>query len=423
MLVVCVIAMVTLLLSVNELRFHKKRALGFLDPIYIVIIFFFIDIYLPGLLYVTKIITPNVPNWMGLPPTPEFLFWAFAFQNITFWSLYLGYTVGAKRSIFERRHGSLKKYTFLIMISLVTIFYWGFLLENIALHGSYRNWLFNSLINRFEHSAPEGFFSAIFYKIKMKPIALYLIFIAILSRKDFSFLYYLPLVSIFLLTEFAGGSRGFFVTLGVLIIGYSIQEHKRLVLSGKVFWGLLTTFCGIIAYGIFRSATLATELNQSFGGLSQAIEIVFSGAGFISSAKIIEFYYAHSYLYGKTYLDMMLLPVPRAIYTSKPEWYGIDDITRGMGWPDSTQSAVTIFGENFANFGVWMLIPIPFVFGLLFRLLLSVRYYTINGHAVSLTMLIPMITTTSWMGYTGFTNQLMGIVQLFMIGLLLVRNS
>ena len=40
MLVVFFIAMVTFVLSANELRFHKKRALGFLDPIYIVINFF-----------------------------------------------------------------------------------------------------------------------------------------------------------------------------------------------------------------------------------------------------------------------------------------------------------------------------------------------------------------------------------------------
>ena len=48
---------------------------------------------------------------------------------------------------------------------------------------------------------------------------------------------------------------------------------------------------------------------------------------------------------------MLLLLIPRAIYKSKPEWYGIDDITTGMGWPSSSQSAVTMPGETYANFG------------------------------------------------------------------------
>ena len=69
--------------------------------------------------------------------------------------------------------------------------------------------------------------------------------------------------------------------------------------------------------------------------------------------------YGHDldFLMGKTYIDMLLLPIPRAIYKSKPEWYGIDDITTGMGWPSSSQSAVTMqvkLTQIFGWFGLFV---------------------------------------------------------------------
>jgi len=47
------------------------------------------------------------------------------------------------------------------------------------------------------------------------------------------------------------------------------------------------------------------------------------------------------------------MPVARSIYPSKPAWYGIGNRTRGMRWPESTQSAVSPQREYYANFGLW----------------------------------------------------------------------
>ena len=64
------------------------------------------------------------------------------------------------------------------------------------------------------------------------------------------------------------------------------------------------------------------------------------------------------------------MPIPRAIYKSKPEWYGIDDITTGMGWPSSSQSAVTMPGEAYANFG-WFGLFVAVFYGVFFGLFLK----------------------------------------------------
>ena len=99
---------------------------------------------------------------------------------------------------------------------------------------------------------------------------------------------------------------------------------------------------------------------------------------------------------------MLLLPVPRTIYTSKPEWYGIDDITRGMGWPPTTQYAVTMPGEMYANFG-FLGAPLIALFGMIFgafyRKRLDPRFLFVYAM-----ILLPSMFVTFWMSFTGFMN-------------------
>lgn len=113
------------------------------------------------------------------------------------------------------------------------------------------------------------------------------------------------------------------------------------------------------------------------------------------------------FLMGKTFLDMLLLPVPRFIYPSKPKWYGIADITRGMGAPNTTQDAVTMPGELYANFGYFGLILMT-VWGLFFGILNKLRLYPRFRFLIA--MLIPSLGMTAfWMAFTGTINTLLSV--------------
>jgi hypothetical protein len=130
-----------------------------------------------------------------------------------------------------------------------------------------------------------------------------------------------------------------------------------------------------------------------------------AGHGLLGISHIVaEYGQSVPFLGGKTYFDMLLLPVPRTIYTAKPAWYGIDDITRGLGWPESTQSAVTMPGEAFANFGLFgllMAIPMGLLFGQLEK---TMRVNIIRYLLLGPTVFFQMVAVTNWMSFTGFMN-------------------
>ena len=127
------------------------------------------------------------------------------------------------------------------------------------------------------------------------------------------------------------------------------------VLSIYLYGAVRDSFRGVVSGNVGTEVVLALPT------------FITAGHGLLGVSHIVaEYGQSVPFLDGKTYFDMLLLPVPRAIYTSKPAWYGIDDITRGMGWPESTQSAVTMPGEAFANFGLFgllMAIPMGLLFG------------------------------------------------------------
>lgn len=151
--------------------------------------------------------------------------------------------------------------------------------------------------------------------------------------------------------------------------------------------------------------------------------VLTAGAGLLGVSKIVAQYGTTvDYFRGKTYLDMALLPVPRAIYRSKPKWYGIDDISKRMGWPETTQSAVTMPGEAFANFGLaglLMAIPMGAGFGLMWRLASRSKVRLI---LVGPTLFFQAVTVTMWMSFTGLMNAMPLIVLLGALGPFLERR-
>lgn len=188
------------------------------------------------------------------------------------------------------------------------------------------------------------------------------------------------------------------------------RQTKTVILKRTVGLSLLAVFL-FSGYGAIRNFYSSQEQKADMTtGESMAFEAqrLLHGEGLVGLTWIMKFYPAYcEYLGGKTFVDMLLLPVPRSLYPTKPEWYGVADITRSMGGPQSSQDAVTMPGELYANFG-YLGIPLMAVFGLIFGLC---HRYRLNPRFrfVYATFLPSVMFTTFWMAFTGFVNQLVPI--------------
>jgi hypothetical protein len=218
-------------------------------------------------------------------------------------------------------------------------------------------------------------------------------------------------------TLFRGTILGYL--LGLLVV--EVIRRREIAVGGEFEafrrWSRVTLACGLLvgmtffAYGSVRNWRTARAYGQQTSlaaGIVHEARQYSSGHGLRGLAAIIDQYPAHiPYLGGKTFRDMALLPVPRTIWKGKPEWYGIDDITRAMGWPPSTQSAVTMPGELWANFGPVGLVLMPLYglgFGLLYRWRLGARIRYLYAFQV-----LPLMLTASWMAFTVVMNVLITV--------------
>lgn len=175
---------------------------------------------------------------------------------------------------------------------------------------------------------------------------------------------------------------------------------------------LFATIIIFILVGSIRQYYSTKEWNNEANqykntNLLEHIQEIFSGSGLIGLGSIVASYgKSVDFLYGKTIYDVMLRPIPRSIYPTKPKWYGIDDITRGLGWPDSTQSAVTPQGEFYANFGLVGL-ALMLVLGFLFSYLTKALTKSTKTQFLYFFIILPSVTTTFWMSFTGLMNSLL----------------
>ncbi|WP_413522611.1 O-antigen polymerase [Photobacterium phosphoreum] len=167
------------------------------------------------------------------------------------------------------------------------------------------------------------------------------------------------------------------------------------MLAMFIFFGMYRTVQSNIAWDEVNNntkVTLASEINKNIKG------------NVLTGFTAVNEYYINGELFlGKTFYDMLMLPIPRSIYTSKPEWYGIDDITRRMGWPNTTQSAVSPQGElvaNFGCFGIVFMIMFGFMFGFFDKNAKESKFFGL----IYAFVLLPSITTFFWMSFTGFIN-------------------
>jgi hypothetical protein len=76
-----------------------------------------------------------------------------------------------------------------------------------------------------------------------------------------------------------------------------------------------------------------------------------------------------------------------------------------MGGPESTQDAVTMPGELYANFGlagIPMMALFGMIFGIAYRFSSNIRFKFVYA-----AMLPPVMLTTFWMSFTGFVNAIL----------------
>jgi hypothetical protein len=230
---------------------------------------------------------------------------------------------------------------------------------------------------------------------------------------------------LFTLTTFFRGSQLIFFLMLVIIETFRLKEKKRVHgcvdrsaiheakpdLIKKVL--IISLLAGILfsGYGAIRNYFSAAEHDIDLNPLESILleaKRFMHGEGLIGLTWILQSFPEQSkHLGGKTFIDMLLLPVPRLIYPSKPEWYGIADITRSMGGPESTQDAVTMPGELYANFG-YLGIPLMSVFGVLFGLFHRYRYDA-RFRFIYAALMPPVMLTTFWMSFTGFVNGILSM--------------
>ena len=315
------------------------------------------------------------------------------------------------------------------------------LLYEIDTHGGFDEWLFYKFTIRFDPTPRErDLIGTVINTIPWRSLFNALVFVAFLYRYKLNrqklYGIILPLIGVVfaISTSHRGSILLFLIGLFFMEIvrihihksqNYNSSFGTRRETSNKTRYYafafvIVSTF---LMYGSMREAYVGAAFNQApRENTSTVYKVLNQGSGIQGISSIMR-RYGHDldFLMGKTYFDMLLLPVPRFIYESKPEWYGIDDITTGTGWPSSTQSAVTMPGEAYANFG-WFGLFIAGFYGVFFGLFL--KYINTKGGIYTVlyaAVMLPMIFLSNWMAFTGIMNMFFAIF--FLFGMLFLINN
>ncbi len=164
----------------------------------------------------------------------------------------------------------------------------------------------------------------------------------------------------------------FFVCLAQLIVLMALQGYRQplvflvLVMICMVYYvkGVRTSISrfiryGIVIFGVVVAATLLQSwaISRAWGSaydlnIGEAfLESLSPNKGFDAVAGVTSYFpQEHPFLYGESILDVVLAPIPRAIWPSKKVVYGVDWINSLMGLPPSTTTAITLMGEYYLNF-------------------------------------------------------------------------
>jgi oligosaccharide repeat unit polymerase len=145
-----------------------------------------------------------------------------------------------------------------------------------------------------------------------------------------------------------GGQRGPFIAavsaagLVWLKVSEKPRRQRRVVLLGAALLLLIASFFGIArAAAANRQITFASVMGQPFGA-GNNLFLPVAGLSMTVPNEI-------AYLHGSSYLQVFVLPIPRALWPAKPA----DDIGTVITRfdPNNSGLAFPAFGESYANFG------------------------------------------------------------------------
>jgi len=388
-------------------------------------------------------IEPELPWWIGtlkLEDLPEpLLFYVLFFLLIALPLALVSPRKSADSSAESMIRWNVLGGLLLVVLGMTVIMLW----LDIATYGSWEEWFWNRAKIRWTIQASErSVMESVVASVPWRSLFNLLTFVGFYNRANLPrglprllYQWVYPTIAVVLaLTTFYRGS--ILLTLGGFLFVEFVRRRSRAVSGqsdrgGRVECGLkwrgarwrravvvgaAVVTMTFVSYGVLRDAlgTAAWGGSLEVGAGTSVASLwrqVSQGAGLVGMAWINREYGRDVPLWlVESYLDALTLPVPRALYPSKPERPGLLKITTALGEPESTQSAVTIPGEAFANFGYWGLLLGP-VFGMVFALLFRLagrpgtpEFFLYPG------VVFYVIFVGNWMSLTGIMNQLPSLV-------------
>ena len=423
-------------LLVSGIIFHrlKNSKLGIFHPLIILLGLASIDVFVPGIIWSISGIKPSTTYWKETLLDVDVV--SGIFYYIIFYFLMLAALARALQPISNSNLENINANKRILALLLFVSFSFSYasLWVEVSEAGGFSSWFLDRTQSRWAgelNSAQNqslfiGLIKELPWRIIFNSLVLCAFYFRYQHARKIVYGYFFPILSVLLsLTTFYRGS------ILVLVVGFAFVEYVRLKNVGAnnikvnsfqlekakkraVRYSAIAVVTFLL-FGLTRNYFVNNAWDVRPNKQNYLVEILSVGHGLEGISQIIRFYdRGESLFLGKTYFDMLLLPVPRSVYTSKPEWYGIDDITRRMGWPRSTQSAVTIPGEAYANFS-WVGLIVAPIFGAIIGWLVRL---CLNSNNKIYMFLYPgvvfyIFTISNWMSFTGVMNQLIPFVSVY----------
>jgi oligosaccharide repeat unit polymerase len=227
-----------------------------------------------------------------------------------------------------------------------------------------------------------------------------------------------------IILNFSTGTRMniFTILFGPIIIYlYNAKSIKSLLkIKSLIFIGFIfAVLFGLIAVlSSIRDTGLKSEFNIDF------LNIVTYGLNQVPdfNSAIAMFPKEKNFLYGSTYLAVLVNPIPREFFPNKPVGIGaiigeVDPISRA-----GTSISITFFGESYANFGIMGVIIMPFIWGFISKVLFSWFRKNYNSDIVKIIYfyILPFYTIEVRGGFLEITMRL--LIE-FLSLLLIIKTS
>ena len=410
------IVILMLISIISSLIIHLKKSGDIFNPWTIITSISILDVYIPALLRVSNDSFNKYPSWMtflsegDLAKGVVFYYFGWVLFSIAYFL-----TSRSKKSSESGYNINLNR--MLLGLTLCIVFYFCYFLAIYQVYGGFDTYLKVALSERFRNN-----YELSDYLIRLeffRSFVLSLIFIIVANLfwnkesvkrfGNFRYLFLLLGIAISFTTLFRGTVLNFVFGFGALSVFYfqSYGNSKLKLIKGSVRLVIFVVALFLVVGGV-RSLYISSQIHEASSAefsLLNEINKNLTGSSLLGVSSIIKFYEKpnEDHLYGKTIYDMLLMPVPRFIYTSKPEWYGIDDIGKQMGWPSSTQTAVSPPGEYYANFGYFGIVIMLLLGGFFGALSSWAKNNTVNASIYAF-IVIPSTFTTFWMSTTGLVN-------------------